>query len=154
MARKDALIRLSKTLIERRNHLRQKLNDELATLQGFDHGAASGDSADVAFEAGADEMSSQLAELDARELQKIESALGRLSQGTYGFCESCQKKIPVSRLNALPYVTLCIDCQREMEKYPDYNYRGGGNWANVVDTDAFDDSRININDLEMGLSQS
>ena len=33
-------------------------------------------------------------------------------------CKSCAGKIPVGRLNALPYSTLCIECQREMEHYP------------------------------------
>ena len=73
------------------------------------------DAADVAFEAGSDEMTSQLAELDSRELSQIDRALIRLKQGTYGLCEACQKKIPVGRLNALPYTTHCIECQREMD---------------------------------------
>src|SRR5262249_11472357 len=80
---------------------------------------------DVAFETGSDEMTSQLAELEARELFQIERALERLKQGTYGVCEGeddegqpCGEKIPVARLNALPYTTLCIKCQREMEKNP------------------------------------
>ena len=79
----------------------------------------------MAFESGSDEMASQLAELDSRELTQIERALTRLKQGTYGLCESCGGKIPVGRLNALPYTTLCIDCQREMERYPDRGWRRG-----------------------------
>lgn len=154
MARKDALLRLHKSLLERRDHLRRKLAEELAELQGYNAGDPSGDAADVAFEAGADEMSSQLAELDARELRKIETALKRLERGTYGNCESCQKKIPISRLNALPYTSLCIDCQREMEKYPDFDYRSGSSWENVVDGDAYEEKSVNISDIEMDLSRN
>ena len=151
MARKDALLRLHKSLLARRDHLRKKLVEELAILRGE---GVTGDSADAAFDAGSDEMASQLAEHDARELRQIEAALQRLKKGTYGLCESCQKKIPVSRLNALPYTSLCIECQREMEAHPGYDYRYGGSWDMVSDH-SFDDQReVNISDIEMDLSRN
>src|SRR5438477_8249312 len=131
MARQDALLRLHKSLLARRDHLRKKLTEELANLREMS-ADSTGDSADAAFDAGSDEMASHLAELDARELTQIERALVRLKQGTYGACEVCQKKIPVGRLNALPYSTLCIECQREMEQYPDLRDRGG-NWEKIYD---------------------
>jgi DnaK suppressor protein len=46
-------------------------------------------------------------------LDKVEHALDRLERGEYGSCEVCGKPIPVARLEALPYVTLCVDCARE-----------------------------------------
>jgi DnaK suppressor protein len=119
MQKRNALVRLRKTLLARWRDLHEKLADELASLCDFKAADYTGDSADVAFETSSDEMSSQLAELDARELSQIERALARLKQGTYGFCENCQKRIPVSRLNALPYTTFCINCEREIEKHPD-----------------------------------
>jgi DnaK suppressor protein len=36
--------------------------------------------------------------------------------GKYGSCEVCGGKIPLARLNALPYATMCIDCQRDLER--------------------------------------
>ena len=151
MARKDALVRLHKTLLARRDDLREKLSEELATLQDYNAGST-GDSADAAFVAGADEMSSALAELDARELRKIEAALERLQQGSYGVCEGCAQKIPIGRLNALPYSIYCIECQRESERYPGFEGRAGsGNWANVVDSDYNEDQSVNLSDLERGL---
>jgi DnaK suppressor protein len=36
--------------------------------------------------------------------------------GQYGICEMCNTRIPMARLNALPYATLCINCQREAER--------------------------------------
>jgi RNA polymerase-binding transcription factor len=153
MAREDALLRLHKSLLARRDHLRQKLSEELATLHGGD--SSMGDSADAAFEAGSDEMASQLAEFDARELNQIERALTRLKQGTYGLCEGCQKKIPVGRLNALPYTSYCIECQREMEKYPDWNERRAyGSWENVSDNSGMEDRPVNLSDLEVDLSHN
>src|SRR6476659_8766854 len=112
MARNDALLRLHKTLTERRDELRRRLGYELTDLRASD---LTGDAADQAFEAGSDEINSQLAELESRELAQIERALGKLRQGSYRVCEGCQKKIPIARLNALPFSTTCVDCQREME---------------------------------------
>src|SRR5262245_4342809 len=117
MARRDALLRLHKSLLARRAALRNALAGELEDLRKF-RTDQTGDSADVAFDSGSEEISTQLAELEARELNQIERALTRLKQGTYGICEVCQGKIPVARLNALPYSTTCINCQREMESYP------------------------------------
>jgi RNA polymerase-binding transcription factor len=41
-------------------------------------------------------------------LQKIERALKRMDEGTYGLCERCGKPIEKARIKALPYVDLCI----------------------------------------------
>lgn len=43
-------------------------------------------------------------------LAKVEQAFGRLDNGTYGVCAECEKPIPVARLDALPYATLCVEC--------------------------------------------
>jgi len=157
MARRDALLRLHKSLLGRREDLRRKLAGELAHLRDFKAADKTGDSADVAFETGSDEMASQLAELDARDLSQIDRALARLKQGTYGVCEGCQCKIPITRLNALPYTTLCIKCKREMEAYPDWNERRNyGNWEKVLDADApLEDQReVDLSDIEMDLSNN
>jgi DnaK suppressor protein len=164
MARRDALLRLHQTLLARREHLRKKLAGELADLRDFKSTATTGDSVDVAFETGSDEMTSQLAELDARELHQIERALDRLKQGTYGICEGededgnpCGEKIPVARLNALPYTTLCIRCQREMEKYPGgYQRRGSDNWEKVFEAEKpLEEQReINLSELEVDITSN
>src|SRR5262245_20315953 len=109
MARRDALLRLHKTLLARSTTLRKALAGELADLRL--KSSQTGDTADAAFDAGSEEIASQLAELEARELSQIDRALARLKQGTYGLCEYCQAKIPVARLNALPYSSTCVDCQ-------------------------------------------
>ena len=41
----------------------------------------------------------------------IDRALARLEAGQYGICERCGKEIAPGRLEALPFVTLCIDDQ-------------------------------------------
>jgi RNA polymerase-binding protein DksA len=50
-------------------------------------------------------------------LQKIERALKRVEDGTYGMCERCGKPIEKARIKALPYVDLCIkDAQAQARR--------------------------------------
>ncbi|MGH2758890.1 MAG: TraR/DksA family transcriptional regulator [Actinomycetota bacterium] len=49
-------------------------------------------------------------------LDRVDRALGRIADGTYGTCESCGRSIEAARLKALPYATLCISCKREEER--------------------------------------
>jgi len=49
-------------------------------------------------------------------LESIEEALARIENGTYGTCERCGKQIAEERLEAIPYATRCIDCQRLVER--------------------------------------
>jgi DnaK suppressor protein len=154
MARKDALLRLHKSLVARRDELQRRLGGELKDLYGGSNDKG-GDSADMAFEAGNDEVASQLAQLESRELYQIERALQRLKQGTYGVCEGCAKKIPVARLDALPFSTTCVQCQREMEMYGSWNHgSASANWDKVSDAHTpFEDQReVNLADLEIDLS--
>ncbi|MDY3562360.1 TraR/DksA C4-type zinc finger protein [Gemmata sp. JC673] len=154
MARQDALLRLHKSLIARRTELRKRLGFELEELAHVKHSSASGDAADAAFDASGEEISSTLAELEAKELAQIERALRRLKAGTYGKCEVCSIKIPVARLNALPFSTFCVDCQREMERdggwSADYSANG---WDRIRDGDPMADREVRISDLESDLSK-
>ncbi len=60
-------------------------------------------------------------ELRARDRQrkliaKIDEALQRIADGTYGLCEACNEPIGIQRLKARPVTTLCIDCKSEQEQ--------------------------------------
>jgi len=48
-------------------------------------------------------------------LSKIDEALGRIEDGTYGKCEECGEDIGLERLRARPVTTLCIDCKSLQE---------------------------------------
>jgi DnaK suppressor protein len=56
------------------------------------------------------EFTLSLMESDSGILGKIEAALERIEEGTYGDCEECGAKIPKTRLNALPYASMCVKC--------------------------------------------
>jgi len=49
-------------------------------------------------------------------LDKIQKALLRLDDGTFGVCEECGEKISQKRLEARPETTLCIRCKEEQER--------------------------------------
>jgi len=71
--------------------------------------------ADTASETYERELSEGL-EGDAREqLRQVDDALARLDAGTYGTCSVCGKEIPVERLEAVPWTTLCIDDARKLQ---------------------------------------
>jgi DnaK suppressor protein len=49
-------------------------------------------------------------------LKKLNEALSRLDEGTFGICESCGGKISEKRLMARPVTTLCINCKKKQEE--------------------------------------
>jgi len=61
------------------------------------------------------EMTFQLTSRDRKELKLIEDTLFRITNGTYGECESCEKKISLKRLQIMPLTSLCIECQEATE---------------------------------------
>ncbi len=146
MARRDALIRLKKNLMSRRSELMKRMGGDMDSL-GTVHSGGD-DPADVAFDASAEEVTSSLVELEGRELNQIERALHQLKVGTYGICEGCSCKIPVARLNALPYSTMCVECQRKAEENEDWLPRG-----TLLGWDAVRDNRperdVSLRDIDV-----
>jgi DnaK suppressor protein len=146
MARKDSILNLRQVLIKRRDALRKALAGDLSLLKELRE-QTSGDVVDFALDSSQDEISSQLAEVESRELASIEKALESMREGTYGLCEGCEKPIPLARLQALPYATTCIDCQREAEK-SGIDPGEAANWARVTDVDSSDNDVL-LSDIEL-----
>jgi RNA polymerase-binding protein DksA len=71
--------------------------------------------ADTATETYDRELDYTLEENSEHVLSEIEAALKRIEEGTYGICTSCGRSIAPERLEARPWATLCIDCQRARE---------------------------------------
>ena len=46
---------------------------------------------------------------------KIQEALTRIEEGTFGICEECGEEIGIERLKARPVTTLCIECKSSQE---------------------------------------
>jgi len=85
---------------------------EIESDENLGYGNHMADDATEAFEQAKDLALLQNAE---RLLEQVRDALGRLDEGTYGKCESCGETIDPARLEALPYVTLCLRCQQRLE---------------------------------------
>ena len=49
-------------------------------------------------------------------LDKIDQALRRIEDGSFGVCESCEEPISIKRLEARPETTLCIRCKEDQER--------------------------------------
>lgn len=49
-------------------------------------------------------------------IHKIEAALEKLEDGSFGICELCEKDISIERLKVRPVTTYCIKCKTKMEK--------------------------------------
>src|SRR5207237_4597152 len=49
-------------------------------------------------------------------LKKIDHALAKIDEGTFGICEECEGPISIKRLEARPETTLCIRCKEDQER--------------------------------------
>jgi RNA polymerase-binding protein DksA len=58
----------------------------------------------------------QQAGRDSTQLEQVEAALARIDHGTYGICDVCGKEIPKSRLDAVPWATLCVQDQEIFDR--------------------------------------
>ena len=87
------------------------IGDETGEDAVFDNHLA--DTATVTYDR---ELDYTLEENSEHVLAEIDAALRRIENGTYGTCTNCGKQIPEERLEALPWATLCIDCQRQRER--------------------------------------
>jgi DnaK suppressor protein len=93
-------------------HERSDLRAQLAELGFGDSGSLSYDSnfadtSQVTAERGeAEALAGQLRDA----LSEVDAAIARLTEGTYGYCESCGKPIAPARLEAKPAARRCIAC--------------------------------------------
>lgn len=106
--------------------IRQDLEAQRKTLlsdagaiigQGLNYGAENlpdlGDQASVVTD---QNFLLRLKEREQRLLKKIDEALDRMANGTFGVCESCGGEISIKRLKARPVTTLCIECKTKQEE--------------------------------------
>jgi DnaK suppressor protein len=82
----------------------------------LDSGGVAGHDADDADSVSDFERNQAIISNSRATLVQVQAALQRLDDGKYGTCERCGKEINPRRLEALPYATLCIDCQAIVER--------------------------------------
>jgi DnaK suppressor protein len=62
------------------------------------------------------EFTLSLMETEEGTLERIEAALERVEDGSFGLCEECGVKIPKKRLNAIPFAAMCVKCASQYEQ--------------------------------------
>ncbi|MCK4401280.1 TraR/DksA C4-type zinc finger protein [bacterium] len=112
---KKKLIKEREKLLADVNHIR---NEELSKSPRDATGELSGYANHMA-DGGTDTIERQvslgLMSNEEAMLLKIDEALQRISDKTYGVCELCKEKISQERLNAMSYATYCIKCRSQEE---------------------------------------
>jgi DnaK suppressor protein len=61
-------------------------------------------------------VQSAVQSMKSEQLDDIEQALKKLSEGSYGICEECGSEIPLQRLKIQPAASYCVACQEEIDK--------------------------------------
>ncbi|HJQ74844.1 MAG TPA: TraR/DksA C4-type zinc finger protein [Gaiellaceae bacterium] len=106
----DERRRVEHALATLRDEHRGSLDEEVEEI-----GASDNHLAETATATLGREIDYTLGENSGQVLAAIDSALKRIDEGTYGTCVSCGEQIRYERLEATPWVSLCIDCKRRAE---------------------------------------
>jgi DnaK suppressor protein len=117
MAR-DRYAELKRILEERRREIMSEVHEKIRDVRteganNTTHGvldAAETSEADIQ-----DDIEFALIQMKAETLHKIEEALRRLEEGTFGYCFECGEEISERRLRALPFALRCKDCEEARE---------------------------------------
>lgn len=109
-----ALLKFKEKLISERNDLLRLIASSQEIERNVGDIAFSNE-IDLASSLEGREMAFQLSSRERNELRLMDDALYKMSNGTYGICESCSKKIGLKRLLIMPLTPLCIDCQESAE---------------------------------------
>ncbi len=111
--------RLTADLEQIQRDIYERTQGEQAITSSMEASNGTGISSEQADEASAVaeyDRNQAMLENDRALSRKIEAALERLDAGKYGVCERCGQPINPRRLEALPYVTLCVNCQAIVER--------------------------------------
>jgi DnaK suppressor protein len=114
MSKRD-LEKYRRLLLEKKNTLSKDLaktrNAEEETIE-----ESTQDIADKAVSSYTREFLYSLSDTDRNTLVRIDQALERIEDGTYGMCMNCSQSMVEKRLTAVPWAPHCIDCQELSEK--------------------------------------
>lgn len=104
---------LRRILEERRGEIQEKLRAIREEIPSYQDEVR--DTEEQSVTDFAQEMDFALMEMKAQTLIRIDEALQRVDQGTYGTCDECGQDIAEARLLAVPFALLCLECQEREE---------------------------------------
>lgn len=115
---KETLTDLHNHLLEEKAKLTTRIG-ELSSQDPFSDPDRTNDNAasdtEASEESDHDRVAALVAELKEK-LTAVEKALGRIEDGTYGFCTVCHEMIDTDRLSVLPTATLCLTHEKEHKR--------------------------------------
>ncbi len=109
---RKAIKQVEKELLARKRELEQEL-DKLAK-EKFDDGQIQ-DPGDQALSSTMELLKTSLQDAEFAEYQRIELALQKVQDGTYGVCIDCGEEIAEKRLKSYPNAARCLLCQEAFE---------------------------------------
>jgi DnaK suppressor protein len=62
------------------------------------------------------DLATRILERDFADIRRVESALTRITNGTYGRCLQCDETISLNRLRVMPHAAFCVRCQESAER--------------------------------------
>lgn len=96
-------------------HLKKNTLNEMK-LEDKDLSCEKGDEVDLSLEERDRSMNLKLLGRHSFMLKKIDNALLKIKNGTFGICDECDGDIEINRLRARPVATQCIACKEESER--------------------------------------
>jgi DnaK suppressor protein len=105
-ALKDMLEERRVEIVDKLRSIRESMPDQRLDVQDAEEQAVTDFAKDMEF---------ALVQMKADTLGRIDEALHRLEDGSYGECAECGTEITGARLKALPFAVLCRDCQEQEE---------------------------------------
>jgi len=114
----DRYVELKRILEERRREILSEVQEKMRDVRAV---GASGegqgvlDAAETSEADIQDDIELALIQMKSETLHKIEEALARLDEQTYGYCFECGDEISERRLRALPFAVRCKDCEEARE---------------------------------------
>jgi len=148
ISKNERTTRLKRLLLRRRKELEERIR-RLRELNSVSRLPAT-DDAEVGLSSLEDEKRALLLEGETEELRRVDDALGRLREGSYGLCEVCGKPIPLSRLRVVPFADLCVKCKENLEKSFPLQSSQHGSWELAEDfyRRTFDGEEEEIREIE------
>ena len=115
---RDRYAELTRILAERKKEIMDQVQEKIRDSRTESPNSPSQGVLDAAESSEADiqdEIEFALIQMKAETLNKIEEALRRLEEGTFGYCFECGEEISERRLRALPFAVRCKDCEEARE---------------------------------------
>ena len=119
MATKKKKEALRKMLLEKKREVWADIKERLFEQLGKEYRReieTALDEGDRAIADLAEETGLAIVNLRKEMLEKIDHALEKLDQGTYGICDDCGGEISEQRLKAVPFAIYCIECKQKREE--------------------------------------